>query len=98
MGTPTSIVQQAYALFGRGDVAAVLNLIAEKVDWKFAGFGNTPVGAISSIRRCATTGNFGRNRSLIHSAKMPLRGRADNPKHPIGDHYHAHVNEYRITP
>jgi hypothetical protein len=28
---------------GRGDVAAVLNLIAEKVDWKFAVYGNTPL-------------------------------------------------------
>jgi hypothetical protein len=64
---------------GCGDVAAVLILIAEKVDWKFAVYGNTPVGAVSSIRRCAATGNFGCNRSLIHSAKMPVRGRADKP-------------------
>jgi ketosteroid isomerase-like protein len=96
MGTPTSIVQQAYAAFGRGVVAAVLNLVAEKVDWEFVGCGKMPVGAVSSILRCATTCN-GRNRSLIHSARMPVQGRADKPKHVAGVHYHAHVNECRIT-
>lgn len=97
MGTPTSIVQLVYAAFGRGDVAAVLILVAEKFNWEFLGYGKMPVGAVSSIRRCATTCSMGRIRSPIHSARMPVQARADKPKHATGDHYHAHVNECRIT-
>ena len=31
--TNTQIVQQAYAAFGRGDIPALLSLLAEDVDW-----------------------------------------------------------------
>lgn len=42
MATPTAIVQQAYEAFGRGDVAGVLKLVAEQVDWEFVGSPNLP--------------------------------------------------------
>lgn len=37
MGTATSIVQQVYEAFGRGDVPAILSLVAADVDWEFVG-------------------------------------------------------------
>ena len=36
------VVQAAYALFGRGDVPAILDLIADQVDWKFCGAKGLP--------------------------------------------------------
>jgi uncharacterized protein len=33
----TAVVQQAYEAFGRGDVPAILKLVAEEVDWEFVG-------------------------------------------------------------
>lgn len=33
----TAVVQQVYEAFGRQDVPAILNLIAEDVDWEFVG-------------------------------------------------------------
>lgn len=37
MGAATTIVQQAYEAFGRGDVPAILNLVADQVDWELVG-------------------------------------------------------------
>jgi ketosteroid isomerase-like protein len=37
MGTATTIVQQVYEAFGRGDVPAILSMIAADVDWEFVG-------------------------------------------------------------
>jgi ketosteroid isomerase-like protein len=37
MDTPTAVVQQAYEAFGRGDVPAILKLVAEEVDWELVG-------------------------------------------------------------
>ncbi|CAG9931262.1 nuclear transport factor 2 family protein [Candidatus Nitrotoga arctica] len=42
MGTATTIVKQVYEAFGRGDVPAILNLIADEVDWEFVGSTNLP--------------------------------------------------------
>ena len=36
------VVQSAYAAFGRGDVSAILNLIADDVEWKFCGSKDLP--------------------------------------------------------
>jgi ketosteroid isomerase-like protein len=36
MGEALNVVQQAYAAFGRRDIPAFLNLVADEVDWKFA--------------------------------------------------------------
>lgn len=35
MSTATTIVQEVYAAFGRGDVPAILSLVASDVDWEF---------------------------------------------------------------
>lgn len=37
MATALSVVKAAYDAFGRGDVAAILDLVADKVDWKLLG-------------------------------------------------------------
>ncbi len=37
MGQATSVVQDAYAAFGRGDVPGVLALCADNVDWEHVG-------------------------------------------------------------
>lgn len=40
MGTATAVVQQAYAAFAQGDVPAILDLVADEVDWEFVGSEN----------------------------------------------------------
>ena len=35
MSSPTEIVQQAYAAFGRGDVPAILAALTDDVEWRF---------------------------------------------------------------
>lgn len=40
MGAATAVVQQAYAAFSQGDVAAILDLVADEVDWEFVGSEN----------------------------------------------------------
>ena len=37
MATATSVAQDLYAAFGRGDVPAILNMLADDVDWEFVG-------------------------------------------------------------
>lgn len=33
----TTVVKQAYDAFGRGDIQAILDLVADDVDWEFVG-------------------------------------------------------------
>lgn len=40
MGAATNVVQQVYGAFGRKDVPAILNSVAEDVDWEFVGSPN----------------------------------------------------------
>ena len=42
MGTATAIVQHVYEAFGRGDVPALLEMVAKEVDWEFVGSPNLP--------------------------------------------------------
>ena len=45
MSTPTQaleVVQAAYAAFGRGDIPAVLTLVADDIDWTFRGAKGLP--------------------------------------------------------
>jgi hypothetical protein len=42
MGTSTTVVQQAYEAFGRRDVPAILELVADEVDWEFVGSAGLP--------------------------------------------------------
>jgi hypothetical protein len=39
MSTPTEIIQQAYAAFGRGDIPAILELLTDDIDWRFHAAG-----------------------------------------------------------
>lgn len=40
MGAAITVVQQAYEAFGRGDVPAILSLVADEVDWEFVASAN----------------------------------------------------------
>lgn len=42
METATDIVKQAYEAFGRSDVPAILNLVADEVDWELVGPTSLP--------------------------------------------------------
>jgi ketosteroid isomerase-like protein len=42
MSTATTIVQELYAAFGRGDVPGILSKVAEEVDWEFVGSAGLP--------------------------------------------------------
>jgi len=42
MSTPTQVVQQAYAAFGRGDVEGILALLTDDVDWRFLASSGIP--------------------------------------------------------
>jgi ketosteroid isomerase-like protein len=42
MGAATDVVQKVYEAFGRADVPAVLNLVADDIDWEFVGSPNLP--------------------------------------------------------
>jgi hypothetical protein len=37
MGAALNLIQQAYETFGRRDIPALLNLVADHVDWEFVG-------------------------------------------------------------
>lgn len=39
---PLEVVQAAYSAFGRGDVPAILELVADAVEWKFVGARGMP--------------------------------------------------------
>lgn len=42
MGAALNVVQQAYEAFGRRDIPALLNLVADQVDWEFVGPAGLP--------------------------------------------------------
>lgn len=46
MGAATAIVQQAYTAFGQGNVPAILDLVADEVDWEFVGSKNLPYAGL----------------------------------------------------
>ena len=47
-GEATAVVRQVYEAFGRGDVPAILRLLADNVDWEFVG---SPKLAYAGSRR-----------------------------------------------
>lgn len=46
MGAATTVVQQAYTAFAQGNIPAILDLVAEKVDWEFVGSENLPYAGL----------------------------------------------------
>jgi ketosteroid isomerase-like protein len=42
MGAAMTVVRQVYDAFGRKDVPAIMNLIADEVDWEFVGSSTLP--------------------------------------------------------
>ncbi len=49
---PLEVVQAVYAAFGRGDIPAVLEFVADDIDWKFCGAKGLPY-----TRACRTKGD-----------------------------------------
>jgi uncharacterized protein len=50
MNTALNIVQQAYAAFGRRDIPALLELVAEEVDWECVAPASLPYAGIRKTR------------------------------------------------
>src|SRR6478735_9528678 len=48
MSTPTQVVQQAYAAFGRGDLEGILALVTDDVDWRFLASTGIPYAGRST--------------------------------------------------
>jgi uncharacterized protein len=44
------IVKQAYDAYGRGDIPAILKLVAEKTDWMFVGPASLPYAGVRTTR------------------------------------------------
>ena len=44
MSTPTEVIQQAYAAFGRRDIPAILDMLTDDVDWRFHASTSVPYG------------------------------------------------------
>ena len=42
MSTPTEVIQQAYAAFGRRDIPAIIDMLTDDVDWWFQASGDIP--------------------------------------------------------
>jgi ketosteroid isomerase-like protein len=51
MSTQLGILQGAYEAFGRGDIDAVMNCIAEEVDWRVVGPASVPFGGARKSRK-----------------------------------------------
>jgi ketosteroid isomerase-like protein len=51
MSAALNIVKQAYEAYGHGDVPAVLDLIAERTDWKFVGPASLPYAGLRANRK-----------------------------------------------
>ncbi|MEO8407943.1 MAG: nuclear transport factor 2 family protein [Oxalobacteraceae bacterium] len=50
MGAAITVVQQAYNAFSQGDVPAILDLVADEVDWEFVGSENLPYAGLRRNR------------------------------------------------
>jgi ketosteroid isomerase-like protein len=42
MSTPTEVIQQAYAAFGRRDIPAILEMLTDDIDWRFQASAASP--------------------------------------------------------
>ncbi len=42
MGSNTTVIEQAYAAFGRGDIPSLLAVVADPVDWEFVAPASLP--------------------------------------------------------
>jgi ketosteroid isomerase-like protein len=51
MSEALDIVKQAYGAYGRQDVPAILDLVAERTDWKFVGPASLPYAGLRADRK-----------------------------------------------
>jgi ketosteroid isomerase-like protein len=51
MRAALDVVKEAYEAYGRGDLPALLDLIAEKTDWKFIGPASLPYAGLRTNRK-----------------------------------------------
>jgi ketosteroid isomerase-like protein len=71
--TPLDTVQHIYAAFGRGDVPAILDCLAEDVDWEYGAFPN-PVPWLQPRKgRAAVPGFFEALQAVEFHAFVPLK-------------------------
>ena len=51
MSAALDVVRQAYEAYGRRDIPTVLDLVAEKTDWKFVGPASVPYSGLRADRK-----------------------------------------------
>lgn len=92
--TNTSIVQQAYAAFGRGDIPALLGFLDEKVDWQPVYGAGRHVTTGGRRRGRAEVGKFFEQvaQSYQFSVFEPREFIAQGDKVAVLGHYTATVN------
>jgi uncharacterized protein len=66
--SPLGVVKQTYAAFGRGDIPAILNLIADQVDWQDVCPASLPYSGLRRNR--AEVANFFSDEAQIEDTKV----------------------------
>jgi ketosteroid isomerase-like protein len=80
MSTPTQIVQQAYAAFGRGDVDGILAMLTDDIEWRFlAGTGVPAAGRYTGKQQ--VQGWFARLAETDDIQKFEPREFLEGPDH-----------------
>ena len=51
MRAALDVVKEAYKAYGRGDLPALLEMVAEKTDWKFIGSASLPYAGLRTDRK-----------------------------------------------
>lgn len=80
MSTPTQVVQQAYAAFGRGDIDAILGMLTDDIEWRFLASEGVPsAGRFSGKRQVQQW--FGRLAETDEILKFEPREFLEGPNH-----------------
>lgn len=80
MSTPTQVVQQAYAAFGRGDVEGILALLTDDVDWRFLASAGIPYAGRHTGKQ-QVQGWFGKLAESDDIQKFEPREFLEGPNH-----------------
>jgi uncharacterized protein len=80
MSTPTQVVQQAYAAFGRGDIDAILGMLTDDIEWRFLASEGVPsAGRFSGKQQVQQW--FGRLAETDEILKFEPREFLEGPNH-----------------
>ena len=80
MSTPTQVVQQAYAAFGRGDLEGILALLTDDVDWRFLASAGIPYAGRCTGKQ-EVQGWFGKLAESDDIQKFEPREFLEGPNH-----------------